>query len=48
MTYLACTIGACEYIHMTPITDRAESLAVLTGNPSAAPARQGPPSARLR
>jgi hypothetical protein len=36
MTYLACTIGACEYIHMTPITDRAESLAVLTGNSSAA------------
>jgi hypothetical protein len=35
MTYLACTIGACEYIHMTPITDRAESLAVLTGNRSA-------------
>lgn len=31
MTYLACTIGASP-MQMTPITDRAESLAVLTGN----------------
>lgn len=32
MTYLACTLGASEYVQMTPITDRAESLAVLSGS----------------
>lgn len=32
MTYLACTLGASEFIQMTPITDRAESLAVLSGS----------------
>jgi hypothetical protein len=46
MTYLACTIGACEYIHMTPITDRAESLAVLTGD-SSAPRAPGTAVSRL-
>jgi hypothetical protein len=33
MTYLACTLGATQGAQMTPITDRAESLAVLTGDP---------------
>jgi hypothetical protein len=32
MTYLACTLGAVDEIDMTPITDRAKSLAVLTGS----------------
>lgn len=32
MTYLACTLGAVDSVQMTPITDRAESLAVLTGD----------------
>jgi hypothetical protein len=32
MTYLACTLGASQYVQMTPITDRAESLAVLSGS----------------
>jgi len=36
MTYLACTIGAADFA--TPITDRAESLAVLTGNSAASDA----------
>jgi hypothetical protein len=35
MTYLACTIGATQALEMTPITDRAESLAVLTGRQAA-------------
>jgi hypothetical protein len=35
MTYLACTIGAADFVQMTPITDRAESLAVLTGDSTA-------------
>jgi hypothetical protein len=38
MTYLACTLGASEYVQMTPITDRAESLAVLTGSSPASSA----------
>src|SRR4051794_22698085 len=38
MTFLACTLGAVDGIGMTPITDRAESLAVLTGSTPAAPA----------
>jgi hypothetical protein len=35
MTYLACTIGASDFMQMTPITDRAESLAVLSGDAQA-------------
>ena len=35
MAYLACTIGATHLVQMTPITDRAESLAVLTGESAA-------------
>src|SRR3954447_8915476 len=39
MTYLACTLGAVDDVDMTPITDRAESLAVLTaGSAPSAPA----------
>jgi hypothetical protein len=40
MTYLACTLGAVDALQMTPISDRAESLAVLTGDASPAPAAQ--------
>jgi hypothetical protein len=34
MTYLACTLGASPYVRMTPITDRAEALAVLSRSSS--------------
>jgi hypothetical protein len=38
MTYLACTLGAADDVQMTPITDRAASLAVLTGDPGSSAA----------
>jgi hypothetical protein len=35
MTYLACTLAASQPVLMTPVTDRAESLAVLASDPAA-------------